>query len=207
MTITSFFCFRHDVPDNPGDICYGEEMSILRSSSDDYRTQIARIPVNSAFVASPLPRTMQTAFIAAQMLKDTTGLSAVIVPRSNLREQLFGDWVGTKRSALACEPAFHDYKADPVNVPPPGGENLTVFKRRIVEEYNALAGLYAGRNVAVYGHAGGVRALAAEATGLDMRMVLKLSVDPLSLTIITHDSDKKAQGQNPWALRALNLKP
>ncbi len=33
MTITRFFCFRHDTPDNPDDICYGEEMTVRFSGT------------------------------------------------------------------------------------------------------------------------------------------------------------------------------
>ncbi len=117
-----------------------------------------------------------------------------IIPRPNLREQFFGAWVGIKRGELAKDPAFHAYKADPVNVPPPGGENLKDFSARVRQDFNELAGAHSGKNIVLFTHAGVIRAEAAEAKGIDMLAALKLPVTPLSLTILSHDSGEKG----PW---------
>ncbi|MDB5491238.1 MAG: phosphoglycerate mutase [Micavibrio sp.] len=207
MAFTRFFLFRHDTPDNPDDICYGADMRVKFSPKKDYVAQLAQLPADVQWMASPLPRTMDTAFMLTRISLGKNPRSVGIIRRPDLREQFFGTWVGTKRRELAKDATFHAYKADPVNVPPPGGENLKDFALRVRGDFNRLAGLYSGKNVAVVTHAGVIRAQAAAAKDIDMLEALTLPVAPLSLTILTHDSEKKAQGKNPWALDAINLKP
>lgn len=207
MTLTRFFLFRHDTPDNPDDICYGADMSVKYSAKEVYEYQQAQLPADLVWISSPLPRTMQTAFMMAQTRLGGAQQLIPIIQRPDLREQFFGDWVGIKRSDLKKDPTLQAYMADPVNVAPPKGENLKDFSMRVRNDFNDIAGLYAGINVAVFTHAGVIRAQAAVARDIDMLAAIKLPVEPLSLTILTHDSEKKAQGLNPWALEAINLKP
>jgi broad specificity phosphatase PhoE len=207
MTLTRFFLFRHDTPDNPGDICYGADMTVKFSAKAAYEHQLAQLPDDLIWMASPLPRTMQTAWMMAQTRIEKAPQSIQLIERPDLREQFFGRWVGIKRSELAKDPTFHAYKSDPVNIAPPDGENLKDFSARVRQDFNTIAGLHAGENITVFTHAGVIRAQAAMAKDIDMLEALKLPVQPLSLTILTHDSGKKAYGQNPWTLEAINLKP
>jgi len=205
MAITRFFLFRHDTPDNPDDICYGEDMTVRFSDRAIYQGQLKKLPQDLVWMASPLPRTMQT---AEMMIRTRQGQKSIsIIQRPGLREQFFGAWVGVKRKTLANDSTFHAYISDPVDVAPPGGENLRDFSARVRQDFNDIAGVYTGRNIAVFTHAGVIRAQAAEAKNITMPEALKLPVSPLSLTIIAHDSEKKAHGKNPWTLESLNLKP
>lgn len=207
MTVTRFFLFRHDTPDNSDDICYGEDMSVRFSDRAVYEGQLKQLPQDLVWIASPLPRTMQTASKMIQTRLGQNPQSISIIQRPGLREQLFGAWVGTTRSALAKDTTFEAYMSDPVNIPPPGGENLMNFSARVRQDFNDIASVHGGRNIAVFTHAGVIRAQAAEAKSIDILEAVKLPVSPLSLTIITHDSEKKVHGKNPWTLEALNLKP
>jgi broad specificity phosphatase PhoE len=187
-------------------------MSILASPMEDYLRLTSLLPEDITIVSSPIPRVRQTAMLSVRAIMNykssgQTAPETPIIIRPDLREQSFGSWVNRKRIDLKNESSFQQYIADPVNIPPPNGENLKDFKDRIIKDFNKMAGVYRGKNVAVFGHAGGIRVITAEAKEIDMKAALKLPVDPLSLTIVTHDSEKKAQGKNPWTLETLNLKP
>lgn len=112
-------------------------------------------------VASPMRRALDT----AAPLAKAHGLDVDIRP--GFREMEFGDWEG--RSWQDIEQGDPEYaatwQADPGDNPCPGGETANGFCARAQDALAEVLEEHAGRNIALFGHAGTCRAVLAQVTG------------------------------------------
>lgn len=195
-----FFWVRHAPPVNPGNICYGSDMDVDVSMTSALKTQANRLPSGAAWFHTAMPRTLKTAIALASHHPDKPVITFRVASAFN--EQSFGSWIGMNRLDLKNHPGYPAYINDPEQVRPPKGESLRDLAARVGTHLESLS-KEPGDKI-VFAHAGTIRAAIHHATGIALKDTLKLSVDPLSITVIEYDQTRR---KNPWMLSISNLKP
>jgi probable phosphoglycerate mutase len=134
-----------------------------RSQARNLSHRLASQPI-SAFYASPLDRTMET----AKILAEPHGKPILADP--GFLEINHGEWEGLTREE--AETRFADsyvkWEEDPYNFAPEGGESLETFSARCVEAATALAAAHPGQTVALVSHGGVLDCLYRAATRLTL---------------------------------------
>jgi broad specificity phosphatase PhoE len=110
---------------------------------------------------------LQRAYETAQIISQAVGLR--IVQKTALREMHFGAWQGlTTQQIRAQDPeGYAARRADPYDVPPPGGETWRQFYKRAVQAVREMLAATAARRLIVVTHSGVCTALGLRALGLD----------------------------------------
>ncbi|MBI2235221.1 MAG: histidine phosphatase family protein [Micavibrio aeruginosavorus] len=194
-----FYWIRHAPPVNPGNICYGADMDVDLSDTQALKRQAARLPDGAEWIASPIQRAVSTANALSAAHRGGAGIALGIM--DDLREQSFGQWVGLPRDALKTQAGFDAYRKDPVNAAPPGGESLKDLALRVGSCSDRIAAAHPqGGDVVVVAHKGTIRAALHHAAGIDLKDTLRLSIDPLSITIVEYANTR-------WTLRHMNMTP
>ena len=135
----------------------------------------------SAFYASPLGRTMETAKILAEPH------GKPVTPESGLLEINHGVWEGlTRREA---ETKFGDmyakWEADPFNFAPEGGETGLAVTARAMPALLDIIARHPGEIVCLVSHKATIRLLLSAVLGFDPRRYRDhLDLNPASLTIL-----------------------
>jgi probable phosphoglycerate mutase len=157
-----------------------ELSAVGRAQAEALSRRLAEQPI-SAFYASPLDRTLETARILAAPHK--LGLQ----PESGFLEIDHGVWEGlTRREA---ETKFGDmyvrWEADPYNFAPEGGETgLAVAARAMPALLRAVAA-HPGEMICIVSHKATIRLLLGAILGFDPRRYRDhLDLNPASLTIL-----------------------
>lgn len=131
----------------------------------------------SRIVSSPLQRCAAFASETEQIHR----LPLDIEPR--LRELHFGDWEG--KTSVEIHAAWPDrlerFWSDPVNHPPPGGENFSAFQARVLGAWDDLLARHAGAHLLIVTHGGPIRVILGRARGLPWAEALCQPVPPASL--------------------------
>lgn len=114
-----------------------------------------------AIVSSPLRRALDTAAPLARALGQKLDV------RRDFREMDYGDWDGLHWHEIeARSPDFAPrWQADPQGLPCPGGESGQTFQDRVRTALDSLLDEFAGRQIALMGHAGVNRVVLAELLG------------------------------------------
>lgn len=142
--------------------------------------RLAALPV-SAFFASPLDRTMETANILAKPhCKPVCG-------DPGLLEINHGAWEGLTR--LEAETRFADsyrkWEEDPYNFAPKDGETGLAVTARALPVLLRVVAAYAGESVCVVSHKATIRLMLGALLGFDPRRYRDhLDLNPASLTIL-----------------------
>jgi probable phosphoglycerate mutase len=167
----------------------GERQSVAQAA------RLAGVALAAVFT-SDLARARRT----GEIVGAPHGLAPTVVPA--LREMAMGRWDGlTAEEIRAREPAlFADWMARIGECPFPEGESVPDLQARAWPAFEAIAGAYAGRSVAVVAHGGTNRALLCAALGLPLRLILALGQDYGALTVLQRLEDR-------WHLRRLNEPP
>ena len=135
----------------------------------------------SAFYASPLGRTMETAKILAEPH------GKPVTPESGLLEINHGVWEGLTR--LEAETKFgHTYarwESDPFNFAPEGGETGLAVTARAMPALLDIIARHPGEMVCLVSHKATIRLLLSAVLGFDPRRYRDhLDLNPASLTIL-----------------------
>jgi broad specificity phosphatase PhoE len=117
----------------------------------------------AALYSSDLQRTYET----AQIIGQTTGLR--VIQKTGLREMHFGRWQGWTTSQIReRDPeGYAARRADPYEVPPPGGETWRHFYNRAVRAIEEILSTTDAERLVVVTHSGICTALGLRALGLD----------------------------------------
>ncbi|NQZ09874.1 MAG: histidine phosphatase family protein [Algicola sp.] len=114
-----------------------------------------------------------------------------------LAEMNFGDWDGVPFDALNDHwDALHQFWQNPGLNPPPNGENLDNFHRRVVKGWQLVTAHGKGQNNLVVCHGGVIRMILAHILNVDYRQgswYSGLSIDYASLTRIEIPDHPNAQ--------------
>ena len=116
----------------------------------------------TALYSSDLLRTYETAHIIGQ----ATGLP--IIQKTGLREMHFGDWQGLSSAQIkARDPErYAARRANPHEVPPPGGETWLQFYQRAVNALRDILRATDAEKIIIATHSGVCTVLGLEALGL-----------------------------------------
>jgi probable phosphoglycerate mutase len=127
---------------------------------------------------------LQRAYETAQIIGRTVGLR--VVQKIGLREMHFGRWQGwTSQQIRERDPAgYAARRADPYDVPPPGGETWRRFYDRAVRALEEVLTTTAAEQIIVVTHSGVCTALGLRAQGLDCTGRRTFSNDNCSLHTI-----------------------
>lgn len=87
-----------------------------------------------------------------------------IFPDARWRDLSFGEWEGKHFEEVAGldSQRLRDWVNDPIGVPPPGGESLEAFSKRVQEAASEICDQHPEGNVLVVTHGGPIRCLVAE---------------------------------------------
>lgn len=135
----------------------------------------------SAFYASPLGRTMETAKILAEPH------GKPVTPKSGLLEINHGVWEGLTR--LEAETKFGDtyarWESDPFNFAPEGGETGLAVTARAMPALLDIIARHPGEMVCLVSHKATIRLLLGAVLGFDPRRYRDhLDLNPASLTVL-----------------------
>ncbi len=201
---TRFWWVRHAPVDNPDGTIYGHiDLNALTEDPDAYAGLSALLPRDAAWVVTGLRRTRQT---AEAVLRARGGTPPELAVEPALAEQNFGDWQGQTHETVFAELGRrHTFWLAPAATRPPNGESFADLAARSTEAIMRLQEAHRGRDVIVVAHGGTIRAAVGLALGLDWDAALRLSIDNLSLTVI---SLLDLEGEPPaWRVDAVNVPP
>jgi alpha-ribazole phosphatase len=110
---------------------------------------------------------LQRAYETAQIIGQAAGLC--VVQKTALREMHFGAWQGlTTQQIRDRDPeGYAARRANPYDVPPPGGETWRQFYKRAVQAMQEILAATAAQRLIVVTHSGVCTALGLHALGLD----------------------------------------
>jgi probable phosphomutase (TIGR03848 family) len=136
-----------------------------------------------AIISSPLERCVQT----AEAIAGATGQP--VCQDERVGECRYGDWTGKPLKKLAKEPLWRVVQAHPSAVRFPGadGESMTDMQHRAIgalRDWNARLGPDAIYLVCSHGDV--IKALLADALGMHLDMLQRISVDPCSLSVVRY---------------------
>lgn len=181
MTVTRVDLLRHG--ETGGGARYRGAMDDALSARgwEQMRAAVGESGPWSLIVSSPLQRC--AAF--ARELAQTHLLPLDAEPR--LREIHFGDWEGKTAAEIhAAQPErLVRFWNDPVNYPPPGGENFAAFQARVLGAWDDLLARHASARLLIVTHGGPIRVILGHTRGLPWAAALCLPVPPASLHSLT----------------------
>jgi len=144
----------------------------------------------SAFYASPLSRTMETAGIVAAPHR------LPVTPSSGLREISHGRWEGRKRSEVEklYPEEYARWESDPFSFAPEGGETGLAVTSRALPALLEIVGAHPNAQVAVVSHKATIRLLISSLLGFDPRSYRdRLDQSPASLNVLDFKGPARAR--------------
>jgi probable phosphoglycerate mutase len=139
-----------------------------------------------AIYSSPLARTVQTARLVAECLRERA-LRDAIHTRDGLREIGHGHWEGRTRAEVeAAHPdEYAAWEEDPFTFAPAGGESGAAVLARALPTLREIVTRHAGEQVLVVSHKATLRLLVSSVLGFDARGYRdRLDQAPACLTVL-----------------------
>lgn len=135
-------------------------------------------------ISSPLQRCQ--AF--AQAVAEKYTIPCSIEP--DFREVGFGSWEGRAPAELQQHnrKEYDDFYRDPVNLRPPGAEDLNDFIRRVSLAYQRSVSSHHGKHILVVAHAGVNRAIIANALHCSPTGLYRIKVNNAGMSRLQHDA-------------------
>lgn len=156
----------------------------FRGASDDPLTQTGWRQMEEAtnnqtwdaIISSPLCRCLGFA--------KTQSIEPLI--HSSLQEINFGDWEGKTAEELTQQSPvdFTRFIKDPENNPPPNGEKLSSFKKRVVQEWDTIIHQYQQKKILIISHGGTMRTIISHVLNIPDNDMFKLEVPHASMSRI-----------------------
>lgn len=143
-----------------------------------------------AIYSSDLSRAVDT----AKEIVKTREQAPAVHKDARWRELSFGKWEGLNHEEIEAQ--WHDeaakWYADPVNLSPPGGENMLQLVDRIQSAVDELKSKYKNQTALVVTHSGAIQALLCLLLGMDLKRYWQFRVLQASLTIVQFHEDNAA---------------
>lgn len=182
--MTRVLLVRHARCQGTGDRLHGRAPGVRLSAAGEREAQalaarLANEPLHAVY-ASPVERAVQTAAAVAA----PHGLEPVL--DAAFEELDFGEWTGSGIAALSGDDwsAFNALRS---LAPARGGELMLAVQARAVHGLLALRQRHDGATLAIVTHADVIRALLAHVLGMPLDNVLRLEVEPASVSIVHFD--------------------
>ena len=118
------------------------------------------------------------------MLSQALGLAVTEEPR--LVDCDAGEWAGVPLKDLAKRPEWATVVNYPSGFRFPGGESIAEMSARVVSTVRALAARHQGQTVVVVSHADPIKAVLADAMGIDLDLFQRVNVSPASVSAISY---------------------
>ena len=179
--MTTFFFIRHGNTDVRERIT-GRSPGIHLSESglrqaEALAERLARIPLN-AVCSSPMERTRETAELVAKHHALKVNVLADLV------EIEFGDWTNRTFEELRPLPQWQHFHTFRSGTRIPGGELMLEVQTRLVGAVERLRREFPDGSIAVVSHGDPIRTLLAYYTGLSLDLMLRLTVDTASVSVV-----------------------
>jgi broad specificity phosphatase PhoE len=148
----------------------------LNSNGLAQARQLADLLVNAGIQAIYCSD-LQRAFYTAEIIGNTLG----VVPRvdKRLREICLGEWEGMQSEQIKSHypDLWRRRQLDPVNVPPPGGENLLELAGRVWAAADQIADWHPDETVLLVSHGVSLACLICRARSLSLDHALQVIPD------------------------------
>ena len=174
----NIYLIRHTLPDVLPGICYGHaDLGVADSFATELQTLQAKLAhiTNPVLVSSPLRR----CFILAESLAKHFDIPAVNKDE-RLMELNFGDWE-LKSWADIPQGVVNEWSDAHIKQAPPNGESYVDLNARAKAFFEELVSSQ-HEHVLVFTHAGVIRALVAEISGMPLTAAADIEVDYGSVT-------------------------
>lgn len=182
---TRVFLIRHAEVEPIGKWLAGRMRGIhLNEKGEMQARRVARMLESTelqAIYSSPLERAQETAQIVARS-KDLGVLTC-----DALTDIDFGEWTGKTFDVLDTIPEWHRFNSDRACARIPGGETMLDVTRRMADAIDSICGRHEG-DVAVFSHCDPIRAAIAHYAGMPLDSILRLCIDPASISAIEMNS-------------------
>lgn len=134
----------------------------------------------TAVISSPLRRAVRT----AEPIAAAHGLTVAV--NEALCELDFGQLEGRSFDEVAAtEPElYQQWMTDPTTVVFPGGESFHDLHRRTLRAVDELRAAHADQTIVLVTHGGVIRAIVADALGLQAKRIFQLAVEPARLSVL-----------------------
>ncbi len=157
-------------------------------SAQNLNAKLAQLDVKHV-ATSPLARTVDTAKIVFP--------NHELDLQQDLIECEYGDWTGKKLSELAKEPLWKTVQKSPHKVTFPNGESMQEMSLRsvsVVKKIDQDLALTHGEEFiwAAVSHGDIIKAIIANALGLELEKFQKIYVDPASVTVLRFTAEDSA---------------
>jgi len=185
MSATRVYLVRHGATELSAEDRFAGETDV--SLSDVGRDQLRKLSARladepiTAFYASPLGRTIETARILAEPHGET------VTPKDGLREISHGRWEGKRRAEVEMlyPEEYALWESDPYSFAPTGGETGLAVTARALPALLEIVGAHSGQHVVVASHKATIRLLIGSLLGFDLRRYRDhLDQSPASLNIL-----------------------
>jgi alpha-ribazole phosphatase len=134
-------------------------------------------------VSSPLCRCLDFA-------KEISQLHALPLQiEARFQEIDFGDWEGKTAAEIDCH-ALQRFYQNPLQNPPPHGENLLDFQQRIAQAWQDLLKTSRGETILLITHAGVIRTLFCQLLNVPLERCFAIDVSHASLSRFRHYHDE-----------------
>lgn len=178
---------RHALCDAVGQYIAGRAAGISLNAAGRRQAHLLaeRLPSDdlAAIYASPLERARETAAPLAARL----GLD--IAPLEALQEIDFGDWTGRTLRELDHDPRWRRWNARRGSARAPAGESMLEVQARVVGALEELRCRHPDGACAVVSHGDVIRAALLHYAGMPLDNILRITVDPASVSILQPGDD------------------
>lgn len=144
-------------------------------------SKLANVKLEGIY-SSPLERAQETAHFVAS----SKGLDVSVC--DDLTDVDFGDWTGKTFEALAAMPEWHVFNQARACARIPGGETMLDVRQRMVRAIESIGSRHEGASVAIFSHCDPIRAAIVHHAGMTLDSILRISVDPASISVLDCDS-------------------
>lgn len=122
----------------------------------------------------------ERAYYTARQIADAHELKVEI--SESLDEIDFGDWTGRSFDELEGDPAWSEWNEARGTARPPGGESMAEAVARAAAALEVIAAEHPGASVVCVSHCDIIRGVIAHHLGLPLDHLLRLDVDPASVS-------------------------
>jgi alpha-ribazole phosphatase len=148
-------------------VCYGQsDVAIAEPYLPIFENIKQQLPANAVYYSSPLVRCkMLASYISKEVTID-----------SRLIEMNFGDWELKSWDEISPDD-FTPWMNDFVNVVVPNGESFVQLHHRVIDFLNKVIETGSSRPVVIVAHAGVIRSILCEISGLPLKEAFNNKVD------------------------------